>query len=382
MVSLVSASIDVDGTREPQRAIRLLSSSPCCSSGSRSGSARGSRARGCVAWSSLGAVRRSRSSCPIDRLEYNAGFQSPSLLPVARAVRLEGRARTRGRGVRCVAAGRLAEVRGREHAPRLWLVVGCLDDARRRRSRSATTRTLLVGRPRGRSPGGPPTGSTAPFRPGRRSPSSGARSRGARSPRASATGSWSRRCSTRASGRSIRTGPPTYYETVLPTVPVIARAGSAASSAPEAHRSRRGTCSSRAGGPSSAGSSQRRRTARCSSSRRSAPLRLAPRGALSGRRHGHDTGRVTASRSARRVAVDPVPTPPPFGRSGMPAVWLAALVGVSTVVRAAPHRCACRGRGSSRTSFSTRSWRRASRTGAGRRSGVSRSSAGARSTRR
>ena len=286
---------------------------PCCSSASRSGSARGSRVRGCSRRSPPAAVRHSRSSShrPVRVQRGLPVAVAPSL---ARAVRLEGRARTRGRGIRGDRSRALAEVPDRARAAPLARG-GRLDDARRG---AHGRRQLRICRrcPRGRSPGGPRTGSTAPFRRARRSPSSGARSRGARSPRASATGSWSPRCSTRASGDVYRTGPETYYENVLPTVPVIARPGSGrlerAGGAPLEARYVLVTCRwpvvGRVVATAPYGALQLVEAIRAAATRAAR--------ALSGRRTVMTPSRHREPAGAGRV--DPVATPPPFGRSGCP----------------------------------------------------------------
>ena len=183
MVAVVSASIDVDG-RETLNERYVFYLVPLLFLGLaiwiRAGLPRPRL---------LAAVARRQCAAlallvPIERLEYNAGFQSPSLLPVAGARPTRGsRSRSRSGHSWRSRPGLWLEVPDRARAAPLARG-GRLDDARRRRSRSATT-PICRRCPRGRSPAGPRTGSTVPCPPGERSPSSGARSRGARSPRAS-----------------------------------------------------------------------------------------------------------------------------------------------------------------------------------------------------
>jgi MFS family permease len=222
MVSVVSASIDVDG-RETLNERYVFYLVPLLFLGLaiwiRAGLPR-PRLLAAVAAGSCAALAL---LVPIDRFEYNAGFQSPSLLPwlglsdsrVALAVAV-------GAFV-AIAAGLWLRSRT-EHAPRLWLVVGVWmtlvaaltvgDNS----YLSSVSARAFTGRPANWVDRAVPPGETVAVvwrqEPRRTEPEG--------------VGYWLMvtEMFNPSVGQIFRAGPETYYEDVLPTVPVIARPGS------------------------------------------------------------------------------------------------------------------------------------------------------------
>ncbi len=364
--------------REPQRAVRLLRRSPSVRRAGALDPTTGSRARGRAAWIVLGACAALALVVPIERLEYNAGFQSVALLPwlpLADSRALLAR-RARGvprRGGSLVAAqparpGRAALARGRG-----------MDGLRRRPRRGRQLRLRRRSTP-GRSTPAPPTGSTVPCPTGERVAVVWSQQPGRTEPEGVAYWLMVAEMFNESVGVVHRIGPPTYYESVLPTVPVDVRADSRLALADDSLLDARFvlvTCRAPVIGRVVAASPYDALQLVEATAPRTA------RGPRSLPRHGFmirvgDTRRHARSRSRRGGG-----TRQRRSRPNAPAARRVARVARRRLDDACgrPSRCASRGHGSSRTRFSTPNSRRASRTGAGRRSGACQSSAGARSTR-
>ena len=221
LVALVSASIDVDGTENlNERYVFYVV--PLLFTGLALWIRQGVPRRRPWSWVVLVACAALALLVPVERLEYNAGFQSVALLPWLELADSRA-ALAAGLAVFLVAAGVLWLRCAPGGTARLWVVVGVWMAfvgamvVRDNASAGSFYARAFDGRPAAWVDREVPEGETVPVvwrqRPGRSEPED--------------VYYWVMvtEMFNRSLGEVVRIGPPTYYESILPTVPARVRDG-------------------------------------------------------------------------------------------------------------------------------------------------------------